>query len=146
MLSVGVLGPALTSLPLGEYFSSEYTRGYFSNLALYITYHLPGVFATNRVPYAVNGSLWTLPVEFAMYLGLTLLGFFRWPKWGYILISIVFMALIAGWAVQGTEQLVVYRSDIRQARDRTSNRMRPSMPPKISLRNHANPQSPAWPT
>lgn len=115
VLSVGLLGPALTSLPLEDYFSHQYTRGYFSNIALYITYHLPGVFANNRVPHAVNGSLWSLPVEFAMYLGLTVLGFFRFPRWGYVLIAAAFMMLIAGWALQGTEQLVVYRSDLRQA-------------------------------
>ncbi|MGH8033004.1 MAG: acyltransferase family protein, partial [Luteimonas sp.] len=38
------------------------------NAALYPAYALPGVFANNVYPAAVNGSLWSLPVEFLMYL------------------------------------------------------------------------------
>jgi peptidoglycan/LPS O-acetylase OafA/YrhL len=32
------------------------------------SYSLPGIFATNVYPNAINGSLWTLPVECAMYI------------------------------------------------------------------------------
>jgi peptidoglycan/LPS O-acetylase OafA/YrhL len=35
------------------------------------------VFETNRVPNAVNGSLWSLPVEFVMYVVLAALGLLR---------------------------------------------------------------------
>ena len=74
LLSVFVLGPWLTTLDMATYWRNEHTRGYFTNMALYMTYHLPGVFAQNRLPHAVNGSLWSLPIEFFMYLLLALLG------------------------------------------------------------------------
>jgi peptidoglycan/LPS O-acetylase OafA/YrhL len=74
VLSVVVLGPWLTTLDMATYWRNEHTRGYFTNLVLYMTYHLPGVFAQNKLPHAVNGSLWSLPIEFLMYLLLALLG------------------------------------------------------------------------
>ena len=114
VLSVFVLGPLLTEVTQVEYWKSEHTRGYFSNLYLYITYYLPGVFTSNKLPNAVNGSLWSLPVEFAMYLLIVIIGFVRAPKWGVLAAALVFMALSAGWAFQATEMLVYYRTDMRQ--------------------------------
>ena len=64
LISVVVLGPWLTTLDMATYWRNEHTRGYFANVWLYMTYHLPGVFAQNKLPHAVNGSLWSLPVEF----------------------------------------------------------------------------------
>ncbi|RTL88442.1 acyltransferase [Ancylobacter aquaticus] len=68
LLTVFVAGPLLTNLTLGEYFGSYRTYEYFDNIVLNPNYSLPGVFADNIYKNAVNGSLWTLPVEFAMYL------------------------------------------------------------------------------
>lgn len=69
LVTVLVLGPLVTTVALSEYFSSGATWRYMSyNIALYPAYGLPGVFADNIFPAAVNGSLWSLPVEFLMYL------------------------------------------------------------------------------
>lgn len=68
VLSACVLGPLVTRLPLAEYFGHSMFGDYFLNLRLYIAYALPGVFETNVYPNAVNGSLWSLPAEFFMYL------------------------------------------------------------------------------
>jgi peptidoglycan/LPS O-acetylase OafA/YrhL len=38
-----------------------------------VNYVLPGVFASNPYPDAVNGSLWTLPIEVACYVGAAIL-------------------------------------------------------------------------
>lgn len=120
-LSVLVLGPWLTTLDMGAYWRNEHTRGYFSNVVLYMTFNLPGVFAQNKLPNAVNGSLWSLPVEFFMYLLLAVLGFVgtwfqnqKWGAWLTALATLCFMVLVGFWALPSTEALVVYRTDLRQ--------------------------------
>lgn len=66
-LMVFVAGPILSSLSMAEYFQNAGTYVYLKNLLLSPVYALPGVFG--NIPYAgvVNGSLWTIPVEVAMY-------------------------------------------------------------------------------
>lgn len=63
-----ILGPILSELTVSEYFSNRNLWLYFKNLRFYVTYALPGVFTQNPYPNAINGSLWTLPVEVAMYI------------------------------------------------------------------------------
>ncbi len=67
-VSALVLGPLLTTLSWWEYFKHPTTWLYFSNVLLNIRYSLPGVFSANTYPHAINGSLWSLPVEFVMYI------------------------------------------------------------------------------
>ncbi len=75
LLSVFVMGPALTTLPLGAYFSSDKVWKYlFGNAALIKpVWVLPGVFEGHPVT-AANGSLWTLPAEARMYVILGVAG------------------------------------------------------------------------
>lgn len=70
-----VIGPLVTTLPMGEYFSAKDTWGYIVNNAglLTLQHDLPGVFSNNPWPDAVNGSLWTLPMELLAYTGLYVL-------------------------------------------------------------------------
>lgn len=68
LLSVFVLGLICTRISLIEYFAHPATFEYLYNVALYISYFLPGVFENNIYPFAVNGSLWSLPAEFSMYI------------------------------------------------------------------------------
>lgn len=113
VLSIVVLGPMLTTWSLRDYFQSHFTWGYLRNIALYISYYLPGVFEHNRVPNAVNGSLWSLPVEFLMYLILMLSGVLVRQRWFFVLIAGVSATLSVSWA-QLSEQVVVYGFDMRQ--------------------------------
>ncbi len=63
-----VFGPVLSTLPVSEYFASKEPFLYvIKNAFLKIQFTLPGVFAGNHNT-AVNGSLWTLPIEFRYYL------------------------------------------------------------------------------
>lgn len=70
-----VLGATVTTLPLGEYLTSPQVWLYVAkNALLYpVDYALPGVFAANPFPAVVNGSLWTLRLEFSCYLALAAL-------------------------------------------------------------------------
>ncbi len=71
VLTVFVLAPALTTLPLADYFTSPKTWEYFRKCATLISgvrYSLPGVFESVPLKNEFNGSLWTMPVEVRMYL------------------------------------------------------------------------------
>lgn len=69
LITVLLLGPVFTTLDLTEYFSSRETWLYVPrNIRLWpLQYDLPGVFADNPYPGAINGSLWTLIYEVACY-------------------------------------------------------------------------------
>jgi peptidoglycan/LPS O-acetylase OafA/YrhL len=73
-LTVFVLGAWVTTLGLKEYFSHPDTWIYlFQNATLLkASYTLPGVFEDLPWKRAVNGSLWTLPLEVRMYAALAL--------------------------------------------------------------------------
>ena len=81
-----VLGPVVTTLPKGAYFADPQTWLYVvRNVLLYpVAYLLPGVFADNPYPGAVNGSLWTLRLEFTCYLLLPLLDWRRLLRPGVV--------------------------------------------------------------
>ena len=76
VFGAGVLGPLLTTLPLTEYWRHPQSAEYlWHNMLLFPQQHsLPGVFADNPYPHAVNGSLWTLPVDAVIYGAVLLLG------------------------------------------------------------------------
>lgn len=119
VLTVFALGPAFTTAPLGEYFSAASTWRYlWSNLLLAPAYGLHGVFESNPYPVAVNGSLWSLPVEFFMYLTLPVLGMaatmsrLKWafPVMAISIISAAFLSLIY---IPPESQLVIWGSGSR---------------------------------
>lgn len=67
LIVVFIIGPIVSDLSFKEYFSNPNTFDYLKNICLYITYSLPGVFTSNIYPGIVNGSLWSLPIEFVLY-------------------------------------------------------------------------------
>ena len=71
-----VVGPMFTTLPLSSYLTDPTTWIYWIRSSLLVTFAgtLPGVFLTNPYPNAVNGSLWTLPVEACCYGMVAVLG------------------------------------------------------------------------
>ncbi|WP_019856071.1 acyltransferase family protein [Actinopolyspora mortivallis] len=70
-----VIGPLVTTLAVGEYFTAHGTWAYVVNNAgmLTLEHHLPGVFTANPWHGTINGSLWTLPMELLAYAGLFVL-------------------------------------------------------------------------
>lgn len=84
VISALLIGPAVTSLPLAEYFSAPEFRSYFWNILGHIHYELPGVFQTVPAGSYVNLQLWTVPFELKCYLVITALaigGMIARPRW-----------------------------------------------------------------
>jgi peptidoglycan/LPS O-acetylase OafA/YrhL len=114
LLSAYVLGPLVTQIPLADYWVHAHTKAYLSNLYLYISYALPGVFAGNAYPHAVNGSLWSLPIEFMMYLFMVALLWLRPSRMISLAVGVLAVLMAVCWAMSRSEMLVFYRSDMRQ--------------------------------
>jgi len=81
-LTTVILGPLVTQMSIKEYFQDKQTLEYWlGNISLLtVRYHLPGVFEENYYKEAVNGSIWSLRIEFACYLMLLFSNYFvyRW--------------------------------------------------------------------
>lgn len=95
-LTVFVMGPLLTVS--ADYFSDPQTWRYlWANASLWRTeYMLPGVFGSHADP-AVNGSLWSLPVEgrlYLVFLMLSLLGLLKPARYGVFVVVAWMSALV----------------------------------------------------
>lgn len=83
-VSFALIGPLTTQLHLPDYYSNPHAWTYLAKALIYPTqYGLPGVFEKNPYPIVVNGSLWTLRLEFGLYVVVAALGYlglsrFRW--------------------------------------------------------------------
>jgi peptidoglycan/LPS O-acetylase OafA/YrhL len=116
LLTTFVMGPLLTRVPARDYLASSDTYNYLNNIRLHITYFLPGVFETNIHTQVVNGSLWSLPVEFAMYLAVpALVGLAALVRrrWAFAAMVGAFVAATL-WVtkVQPQKQWIVYETNI----------------------------------
>ncbi|HUO54134.1 MAG TPA: acyltransferase [Rhodoblastus sp.] len=70
LLVVPALGLFIGTLPASDFFASPVTHDYVLRTGTLINgvrFALPGVFTNNPVPGVVNGSLWTLPIEWRLY-------------------------------------------------------------------------------
>jgi peptidoglycan/LPS O-acetylase OafA/YrhL len=100
-LTVFLLGPFVTTLSLNDYFSNPQTWSYLRTIYLFYLmepgtghYMLPGVFVNNPFPNVVNGSLWTLPYEFSMYIMVLALGLAGLTKKRLAVIPLYFFAIL----------------------------------------------------
>ena len=99
VFSALVMGPVVTSLSIENYFTHPLFKLYFFNIGLLIVYQLPGVFENNILPHAVNGSLWSLPVEVFQYILVIISGIisiftFKNIKILWIIFTIIIFSLI----------------------------------------------------
>lgn len=76
VLTVFVIGPIATRLPLSAYFSDHRTWLYLKNVSTSLSLELPGV-RNQAGGEDVNGALWTLRFEWLCYLALAALAFAR---------------------------------------------------------------------
>jgi peptidoglycan/LPS O-acetylase OafA/YrhL len=92
-----VVGPLFTTLPVGAYLTDPETWFYFVRASLLVTIsgHLPGVFLDNVYPNAVNGSLWTLPVEAGCYVMIAVLGLLGIVRRSGLLLAGAVLCLLA---------------------------------------------------
>ncbi|WP_158883198.1 acyltransferase [Rhodanobacter sp. L36] len=77
LISAYIIGPLVTTLSMRDYFNSPDVLSYVWNdmqFSSAMQFSLPGVFETNAHKLTVNGSLWTLPAEFRMYVFVAILG------------------------------------------------------------------------
>ncbi|MFT3946898.1 MAG: acyltransferase family protein [Agriterribacter sp.] len=88
-VTVFIYGPVFTTIPLINYFTSSQTWQYFiGGISLIkLRFSLPGVFNGE----GVNGSLWSLPVEFRLYLLLALLYIIAWFNRNILLFLVVIL-------------------------------------------------------
>lgn len=91
------LGPLVSSLSLDAYFAHPLTWSYFSNLWLQTRYELPGVFETNVLRTAVNGPLWTIPLEVGCYVALAAAGALGLLRWRHTAPLIFVALMVALW-------------------------------------------------
>lgn len=108
LFTIFVIGPLVTTYPLKDYFYNFSTWSYFSIILATVTstgifimpQDLPGVFTNNPFPTAVNGSLWSLPVEFMMYISLFVLGLFGLIHKRKEIVFIITLMLITAYIFQ----------------------------------------------
>lgn len=83
LLSVLLLGPWMTVLPLADYFGAKPTWQYLQTATAWqVRYGLPGVFTTNVYAGTINGALWSLPFEIGCYAALALVSVLPLPlRW-----------------------------------------------------------------
>jgi peptidoglycan/LPS O-acetylase OafA/YrhL len=76
MITVFIVGPLVSTYTTKEYFSLRGTWDYLIHgvLLYHVRFTLPGVFNSNYYPSAVNGSIWTLPIEMICYFMVCLFG------------------------------------------------------------------------
>lgn len=101
LLLTFVLGPLATQVPKSQYFSDPQILDFLKhNLTLLdgVRFYLPGVFQQNPVP-AVNGSLWSLPVEVKLYLVLSLLGLLGILR-SRAVTNVVVFSLVVAWILK----------------------------------------------
>lgn len=72
VLLVGISSPIPWKQFLFDPVTIDYAWG--NALAWNVRYVLPGAFPTNIFPGASNGSLWTLPIELRLYIGVAIAG------------------------------------------------------------------------
>jgi peptidoglycan/LPS O-acetylase OafA/YrhL len=84
-----LLGPLVSTLSLQDYLGSPLLTKYFNNLRFNLRDQLPLRFEGNALPTAVNGSLWTIPLELKCYFALGLLGAAGLLRWRWVALVLV---------------------------------------------------------
>ena len=98
LVTLFVIGPLMTSLPPAEYFSALFSPAGLATVPFFEDGSAIGLFQANPWTY-VNGSLWTIPLEVAMYGVVAILGIAGLlHRWGAVPVLAGINALVwAAW-------------------------------------------------
>jgi peptidoglycan/LPS O-acetylase OafA/YrhL len=103
-----LVGSAFSTLPAQSYFSHRETWLFLTKILVFPPQlNLPGVFADTPYPNVVNGSLWSLRLEFALYLVLAaigILGLMR-PSMMRLVVAVL---LVAGIGVEHVQTAIPF--------------------------------------
>lgn len=103
LMCLAVLGPMFSPLSWGDYWRDPRTTEYLHNLVFLLRAGLPLSFEGSSLPHAVNGSLWTIPLELKCYAVLVTLGMAGVLRraWLVTLLAIALSVFYAGWQLRG---------------------------------------------
>ncbi len=114
LFSAFVIGPIFTTIPRREYLPHPETWNYLLNLLFHPMYFLPGVFAENPYPYAVNGSLWSLPPQVLTYLLVPLVFVLRYRGARLAVWALIFAFAQWNRATGLLDETVIWGSNVSQ--------------------------------
>lgn len=100
LVTTFIMGPCMSSLGIKEYFRNVGTWKYLANICLIPVHNLPGVFESGNISSTVNGSLWTLPLEFICYIILFVaykIKLLRSDRYVIWLVGIALVSIAAYW-------------------------------------------------
>lgn len=95
VLAAFVLGPLVSSLSMRDYFLHPLIGEYLKNLQFNLRDQLPLSFVGNTLPGAINGSIWTIPIEVKCYALLGLLGISGLLRYRWVITALTALAVIA---------------------------------------------------
>ena len=103
LLLVFALGPALTALPVRDYFQAPQTWDYLGHIWFVIReQHLPGVFSGHAIE-RVDGPLWTIPIEAGWYVVLAVLGIMGVLRHRFALLALFLACAVYVFGIYGAE-------------------------------------------
>jgi len=100
ILSAFILGPIMTTIPLGDYFTHPLFFSYLWNVIGHVHFFLPSVFDGNPCPKLVNGQLWTVPFELACYVAIAALAILGRKRLKIVVLLGTLALMTLGLAVQ----------------------------------------------
>lgn len=100
ILSAFILGPIMTTLALGDYFTHPLFLSYLWNIIGHVHFYLPSVFEGNPYPPLVNAQLWTVPYELACYVAIAALAILGRKRLKLVVLLGTIALIALGLAVQ----------------------------------------------
>lgn len=89
-----IIGPLNTTFSIGEYFENLTSLSTWAAVPFYTNGGAIGIFTNNPVTY-VNAPLWTIPVEFGLYILVAFLGIIGIMKKRFVMLPFILITALA---------------------------------------------------